>query len=99
MDRSIAEYKAAYKDKRDLLIDGLKDHYEFSKPGGAFYLYPKAPWGTGTEFVTKAIENNLLIIPGNIFSRHDSHFRISYAADNKTIERGIEILQGLAKSG
>ena len=99
MDRSIAEYKTAYKEKRDLLVDGLKDHYEFATPGGAFYLYPKAPWGTGTEFVTAAIENNLLIIPGNIFSRHDSHFRISYAADNQTIERGIEILQGLAKQG
>lgn len=97
MDRSIAEYKTAYKDKRDMLIDGLKDHYEFAKPGGAFYLYPKAPSGTGTEFVTKAIENNLLIIPGNIFSRHDSHFRISYAASNETIKNGIEILQKLAK--
>ena len=59
-------------------------------------MFPKAPWGTGTEFVTKAIENNLLIIPGNIFSREDTHFRLSYAADDATIQRGIEVLRKLA---
>ena len=88
-----------YRRKRDLLYDGLKDHFELSKPGGAFYAFPKAPWGTGTEFVTKAIENSLLIIPGNIFSHEDTHFRISYAAEDATIERGIEILNRLAKEG
>jgi len=39
----------------------------------------------------------LLIIPGNVFSQKDTHFRVSYAADDSVIERGIEILQGLAK--
>ena len=39
------------------------------RPQGAFYLFPKAPWGTGTEFVTEAIRHNLLIIPGGTFSR------------------------------
>jgi aspartate aminotransferase/aminotransferase len=38
----------------------------------------------------------LLIIPGNIFSRHDTHFRISFAAADETLDRGIEILQRLA---
>ena len=65
------------------------------KPGGAFYLFPKAPWGTGTEFVAEAIRNNLLIIPGSVFSRRDTHFRISYAADDATLDRGIEILNRL----
>ena len=73
-------FVADYRRKRDLLADGLRGHYEFELPGGAFYLFPKAPWGTGTEFVTEAIEHNLLIIPGSVFSRRDTHFRISYAA-------------------
>jgi len=38
-----------------------------------------------------------LIIPGNIFSARDSHFRISYAAPDAVIDRGIEVLRGLAK--
>jgi aspartate/methionine/tyrosine aminotransferase len=99
MDVDMASYCADYKLKRDMVIDGLKDYFEFVHPGGAFYLFPKAPWGTGSEFVTKAIEHGLLIIPGNIFSVHNTHFRISYAAPNRTLERGIEMLRQLAKQG
>ena len=71
---------ADYKRKRDLLMEGLAGRYEFAAPGGAFYLFPKAPWGTATEFAAEAIRNNLLIIPGGVFSRRDTHFRVSYAA-------------------
>lgn len=97
LDTPVDEYIQQYRRKRDLLVEGLKDDFEFVTPGGAFYLFPKTPWGTGTEFVAKAIENNLLIIPGNIFSQRDTHFRISYAASDATIERGIEVLQQLAR--
>jgi aspartate aminotransferase/aminotransferase len=45
--------------------------------------------------VKRAIENNLLIIPGNVFSGRDTHFRISYAASMATIERGLEVLAKL----
>jgi aspartate/methionine/tyrosine aminotransferase len=87
---------ADYKHKRDRIMAGLKDRFEVVKPGGAFYVFPKAPWGTATEFVTAAIHHNLLIIPGGTFSGRDSHFRISYAADDRTIDRGLEILNRLA---
>ena len=90
----------AYRFKRDLLIQGLKDLYEVVPPRGAFYVFPKVPegWGTASQFVERAIENQLLVIPGKIFSQKDTHFRISYAAENRTIERGIEVLRRLAKS-
>jgi len=97
MDVDVAKHIDDYRRKRDMLVDGLSDVYEMARPGGAFYAFPKAPWGTGSEFVKKAIENDLLIIPGNIFSRKDTHFRISYAADDRVIERGIEVLRKLAK--
>jgi aspartate aminotransferase/aminotransferase len=58
-------------------------------------MFPKAPWGTGTEFVSRAMEHNLLIIPGSIFSHRDTHFRISYAADDAVLQRGIEVLREL----
>lgn len=90
------QHFAAYQRKRDLIFDGLKDKYEVVKPGGAFYIFPKSPRGSGSEFVARAIENNLLIIPGNIFSNRDTHFRISYAASDTTIARGIEVLRRLA---
>lgn len=96
MDFDVSGIVADYKRKRDLLAVGLRGRFEFELPGGAFYLFPKAPWGTGTEFVTEAIRNNVLIIPGGTFSRRDTHFRISYAAADDTLRRGVEILNRLA---
>ena len=97
MDVDMSDQTVAYRRKRDLLLAGLADDYEIVHPGGSFYAFPKLPWGTGMEFVARAVDNNLLIIPGNIFSRQDTHFRISYAADDAVIERGVEVLQRLAR--
>lgn len=99
MDFDVSDIVADYKRKRDLLIEGLRERFEFARPGGAFYLYPKSPWGTGTEFVTAAIRENLLVIPGVTFSQRDTHFRISYAASDETLRRGIEILNRMAADG
>lgn len=100
MDADMSAQFKAYGRKRDMLLEGLADDYEVVQPGGAFYMFPKAPWGTATEFVTQAIEKHqLLIIPGSVFSSHDTHFRISYAADDAVIHRGIDALRKLAKEG
>lgn len=96
MDVDMSQHVADYRRKRDLIVDGLSDRYEIVKPGGAFYVFPRVPKGTGSEFVTRAIEHSLLTIPGKVFSHQDTHFRISYAADDRTIERGIEVLRRLA---
>jgi aspartate aminotransferase/aminotransferase len=97
MDVDMRPHIAAYRHKRDLVVDGLKDVYELTTPRGAFYAFPRAPWGTATEFVTRAIEEHkLLIIPGNVFSKRDTHFRLSYAAADSTIERGMEVLRTMA---
>jgi aspartate aminotransferase/aminotransferase len=98
MDLDTSKEIEAYRRKRDLVVAGLSDCYELATPRGAFYAFPKSPRGTGTEFVEKAIaEHKLLIIPGNVFSRRDTHFRISYAAADGVIERGIEALRKLAR--
>ncbi len=87
-----------YRHKRDLIVEGLRGHYEFTDSSGAFYLFPKAParYASATEFVETAIANELLVIPGKIFSSRDTHFRISYAATDDTLRRGIEVLRRLA---
>jgi len=94
---STDEAREAYRAKRDLIYEGLKDNFEVEKPDGAFYIFPKAPWGTDQEFVEEAIRNNLLIIPGRVFSERTTHFRISYAATEDTLKRGIDILNRLAR--
>ena len=97
IDVDMSQHIDDYRRKRDRLVAGLKDDYELSTPGGAFYAFPKAAWGTGTEFVAAAIERELLIIPGGIFSSRDTHFRISYAAADSGIDRGREVLRDLAR--
>jgi aspartate/methionine/tyrosine aminotransferase len=97
LDYDVSELVAQYKSKRDRIVHGLKDRFELAKPQGAFYLFPKPPWGTGSDFIETAIANNLLAIPGKTFSGRDTHFRLSYAADDRTIDRGIEILNRLAR--
>lgn len=93
----VSDRAADYRRKRDLLKQELADDFEISGADGAFYLFPRAPWGTGTEFVKRAIENQLLIIPGNVFSEQDTHFRISYAAPDETLLRGAELLRKIAR--
>jgi aspartate aminotransferase/aminotransferase len=98
LDRDMSDYIAAYKKKRDMIYNGLKDKFEIVRPGGAFYAFVKAPrWAkSATEFVEKAIANNVLVIPGCVFSEKDTHFRISYATTDEKIAQGIEILCKLA---
>jgi aspartate aminotransferase/aminotransferase len=67
------------------------------KPQGAFYIFPKVPWGNDQEFVKTSIENKVLIVPGSACSERNTHFRLSFAASDENIKRGIEILQRLAK--
>ena len=100
LDCDISEHVAAYRKKRDMIYEGLKDKFELVKPGGAFYTFAKAPEaaGSATKFVERAIANNLLIIPGNVFSERDTHFRISYATTDERIEAGIGVLNNLADS-
>ncbi|APZ90722.1 pyridoxal phosphate-dependent aminotransferase [Fuerstiella marisgermanici] len=90
---------ADYHRKRDLMVAELQDDFEIHGGQGAFYLFLKAPWGTGTEFVTEAIRNNLLIIPGNVFSPSDTHFRLSFAAEDETLRKGAEVLRRVARQG
>jgi aspartate aminotransferase/aminotransferase len=99
LDCDVSAITGDYRAKRDRLYEGIKDRFETVKPGGAFYMFPKVPGVTAAEFVAEAIRNNLLIIPGNTFSRRDTHFRLSYAADDAMIDQGIEILNRLACGG
>jgi aspartate aminotransferase/aminotransferase len=105
LDVDMSEHIAAYRRKRDRVVAGLTEAgYDVARPGGAFYVFPEVPAGSGkasgtqenaSEFVARAIANELLIIPGNIFSARDTHFRISYAASDATIDRGLDVLAKL----
>jgi aspartate/methionine/tyrosine aminotransferase len=98
LDHDMSHYYRDYAKKRDRIVAGLRGYYEFAEPGGAFYIFPKVPshYSTTSEFIQAAIEHELLIIPGNIFSKQDTHFRISFAAPDDILDRGIAVLRQLA---
>lgn len=96
----VSAWVETYRKKRDHVVERLSGHYELSTPGGAFYAFPKVPEHlglSGTDFVKRAVEKNLLVIPGDVFSERDTHFRLSYACDDGMLDKGLDILVDLAK--
>lgn len=88
----------AYQRKRDMVVQAFQGHTAIEPPGGAFYAFVEVPPALGqsaSQFVERAIEKSVLIIPGKVFSRRDTHFRLSYAVSDKTLSAGLEILTGL----
>jgi aspartate/methionine/tyrosine aminotransferase len=100
LDVSMTGHVDAYRKKRDLMCDLLQDHYELVRPQGTFYILPKVPekFSSSESFVTEAIKNNLLIIPGNVFSSQDTHFRISFATSDEQLKKGAEVLISMSKA-
>jgi aspartate aminotransferase len=97
LDIDMSHAVAAYQRKRDIAFETLSKKFEVVKPEGAFYIFPKAPAGTtATAFVERAIAQNVLVIPGSVFSAKDTHFRISYATTDEKLQKGCEILNSLA---
>jgi aspartate aminotransferase len=78
-----------YQRKRDMLCEGLSAFgYEFAKPGGAFYLFPRTPVDDDVAFVSALQEENILTVPGSGFYG-PGHMRIAYCVDDKTIEKSM----------
>ncbi len=92
---------AEYQRKRDLLCDGLAAcGYEFTKPEGAFYLFPKSPIADDVEFVRALQKKNILTVPGSGFGA-PGYFRIAYCVDDATIVNAMkgfgEVIRAMRK--
>ncbi len=78
-----------YARKRDLICNGLADSgYEFIKPSGAFYLFPRTPISDDVEFVRSLQKELILAVPGSGFGG-PGHFRIAFCVDDDTIKNSI----------
>lgn len=88
---------AAYKHKRDLLCEGLRSMgYQFHKPEGAFYLFPKSLVPDDIKFVRELQQEHVLTVPGSGFGT-PGYFRISYCVSDNTILRGMEGFRKVAE--
>ena len=98
LKEDISGHIVDYEKKRGLIVDGLRSiGYELDPPEGAFYLFVPTPksYGNSTAFVEAALEKNLLLVPGSVFSERDTHFRISYAATDSTLLRALAVFREL----
>ncbi|MDX1682038.1 MAG: aminotransferase class I/II-fold pyridoxal phosphate-dependent enzyme [Phycisphaeraceae bacterium] len=99
LETDMSEKVAQFARRRDRVVERLGGSYRLTTPRGAFYAFPEVPEHlsmTATDFVERAVANNLLIIPGSVFSDRDTHFRISYACDDAMLDRGLDVLVELA---
>ena len=99
MDTDMSSCVSAYRAKRDLVCDALEGAVEFVRPGGGFFVFPKTPptFPSTNAFVEETIKRNVLIIPGEVFSERNTHFRVSYAAPDEKLQAGCKIIRELAR--
>jgi aspartate aminotransferase len=74
-----------------MIMETLGAVTEVARPDGAFYAFVKVPEHlgmTGTQFFERCVEENVLVIPGGVFSERDTHIRLSYATDPRRSRRG-----------
>ncbi len=86
-----------YQHKRDVLyyhLTGLG--FKMVKPGGGFYLFPQSPLEDDVAFVRKALDHNILLVPGSGFGA-PGYFRIAYCVDMGVIKRSLPAWDKLAK--
>ncbi|HEX7368135.1 MAG TPA: aminotransferase class I/II-fold pyridoxal phosphate-dependent enzyme [Candidatus Saccharimonadales bacterium] len=88
-----------YRAKRDMVTTSLRRlGYQIEGAEGAFYVFVKAPHGmTDVEFVERATEHGLIVVAGRAFSQLHGYIRISYGADMAVLQRGMRILEDIAK--
>ncbi|MGD9334054.1 MAG: pyridoxal phosphate-dependent aminotransferase [Desulfobacterales bacterium] len=76
---------SAYARKRELLCKGLEDcGYDFFRPAGAFYLFPRTPIPDDVTFVRALQDELILTVPGSGFGG-PGHFRIAFCVADETI--------------
>jgi len=78
-----------YQKKRDMLCEALGSlGYDFIKPQGTFYLFPKSLEKDDVAFVNVLKEENILTVPGSGFWG-PGYFRIAYCVPDDVIERSL----------
>ncbi|WP_457654595.1 pyridoxal phosphate-dependent aminotransferase [Rhodocaloribacter sp.] len=102
MQRAVAEAVEAevetghYAGKRAKLCAALDEGgYAYVKPEGTFYIFPET-LGPEDDFIRRAKRHLLLVVPGSAFGR-PGHFRLSFACDDRTVERACEKLRAVAE--
>ena len=85
----------SYNKNRKALYEGLVEAgYTVAKPDGAFYLFVEAPGGDANAFSEKAMQKDLLLVPGDSFGC-PGWFRLCYCVSYDKILRSLPLFRQL----
>lgn len=89
---------SVYETNMNLLYDELKDlGFEMVRPGGTFYIMPKALEADSIEFCNKAKKYDLILVPADSFQA-PGYFRMAYCVQTEKVERSLEALRKFVKA-
>ena len=100
--------RSLYRHKCSLMLDAMDKHFpnyvSYTRPEGGLFLWCTLPDDIELgDFVAKALENKVAVVPGTAFNcdtdAPSKAFRLNYSTpSDEQIVRGIEILGNILKS-
>lgn len=88
---------SAYETNRNLLYKELTElGFSCVKPGGTFYIFPKALEEDAVAFCKKALKYDLVLVPSDTFGL-PGYFRMAYCIDTEKVERSLSALRRFVK--
>ncbi len=84
---------SVYERNMNLLYDALtRLGFQVVKPGGTFYIFPRALEEDGAAFCMKAKKYDLILVPSDNFGV-PGYFRMAYCIDTEKVQRSIPVLE------
>ena len=88
---------SVYETNMNLLYNALtRIGFEVVRPGGTFYIFPKALEPDANAFCEKAKKYDLILVPSNNFGC-TGFFRMAYCIDTEKVKRSIPVLERFAR--
>ena len=86
-----------YETNMKLLYQELTDlGFSCVRPGGTFYIFPRALEEDAVAFCKKALQYDLILVPSDSFGVK-GYFRMAYCIDTEKVERSLEALRRFVK--
>lgn len=84
---------SVYEKNMNLIYDKLIElGFEVVRPGGTFYIFPKALEEDAAQFCMKARKYNLILVPSDSFGV-GGYFRMAYCIDTEKVIRSFDALE------
>ena len=88
---------SVYETNMNILYDALtKLGFEIVRPGGTFYMFPKAPEADAAAFSRKALKYGLVLVPSDSFGV-PGYFRMAYCTDTQKVVRSLDAFNRLVR--